>query len=189
MERLTKWVDGEPVENHDNDTSVEDWNTTLPENRFRNGYNNCMRKLAEYEDLQERGQIFDFVEMAKIAMMQIELKKYKDAEAEGRLIVLPCKVGDTVYRICPINLNIKMGDMVDGKVVKHNCERCAWGRSGCVGISQCPTTIVTELTNRSERWIWEYRADFGKTVFLSPEEAEAALAERLKGEINNHENY
>ena len=48
-------------------------------------------KLAEYEDLQEQGQIFDPVEMAKIAMMQIELKKYKDAESDGRLVVLPCR--------------------------------------------------------------------------------------------------
>ena len=54
-------------------------------------------KLAEYEDLQEHGQIFDPVEMAKIAMIQIELKKYKEAEAEGRLVVLPCRVGDKIF--------------------------------------------------------------------------------------------
>ena len=27
------------------------------------------------------------------------LKKYEDAEQHGRLVVLPCKVGDTVYQI------------------------------------------------------------------------------------------
>lgn len=28
-----------------------------------------------------------------------ELKRYKDLEEQGRLLVLPCKVGDTVYEI------------------------------------------------------------------------------------------
>ena len=27
------------------------------------------------------------------------LKKYEDAEQDGRLVVLPCKVGDTVYKL------------------------------------------------------------------------------------------
>lgn len=29
------------------------------------------------------------------------LKYYEDMEEQGRLVVLPCKVGDTVYRIWP----------------------------------------------------------------------------------------
>lgn len=28
-----------------------------------------------------------------------ELKRYKDVEEQGRLVVLPCKIGDTVYEI------------------------------------------------------------------------------------------
>jgi hypothetical protein len=28
-----------------------------------------------------------------------ELKRYRDLEEQGRLLVLPCKVGDTVYEI------------------------------------------------------------------------------------------
>lgn len=29
------------------------------------------------------------------------LARYEDLEEQGRLVELPCKVGDTVYRICP----------------------------------------------------------------------------------------
>ena len=35
----------------------------------------------------------------KEADLMEELKRYKDLEEQGRLLVLPCKVGDTVYEI------------------------------------------------------------------------------------------
>ncbi len=35
----------------------------------------------------------------QISMWLKELKSYKDAEEQGLLVKLPCKVGDTVYRV------------------------------------------------------------------------------------------
>jgi hypothetical protein len=107
-------------------------------------------------------------------------REWVKAHEEGRLVVLPCKAGDIVYKICPINLEYKnIGDMFDGKIIKTNCDRCAYGRCGCVGIMQIPTT-VTELKKRSIDWIFNYREDFGKTIFLTRAEAEYEL-EKMKG--------
>mgnify|MGYP004518047283 CR=1 FL=1 len=44
----------------------------------------CRRTMEGYEKLA------DWLE---------ELQRYKDLEEQGRLVVLPCKVGDTVYEI------------------------------------------------------------------------------------------
>lgn len=52
----------------------------------------------ELKELKENGA-FTGLELAKLAIMQKELKKYKDLEEQGLLVRLPCKVGDTVYRV------------------------------------------------------------------------------------------
>lgn len=54
--------------------------------------------LEELKELKENGA-FNGLELAKLAIMQKELKKYKDLEEQGLLVRLPCKVGDTVYRV------------------------------------------------------------------------------------------
>ena len=67
-------------------------------------------RLAAYEDSGlEPQDIISAVDMAKIACALHELNAYKDlgpidhirdlikADKAGRLVVLPCKVGDTVY--------------------------------------------------------------------------------------------
>lgn len=96
-----------------------------------------------------------------------ELDEYKKAETEGRLVVLPCKIGDTVYRVIR-------------------------GKNGHGHIS--PATVsglhLGDTTrNRRYRKEYEYvvlkvdgvfcahvnKKDFGKTVFLTREEAEKAL--------------
>ena len=69
-------------------------------------------RLAAYEDSGlEPQDIISAVDMAKIACALHELNAYKDlgpidhirdlikADKAGRLVVLPCKVGDTVYQI------------------------------------------------------------------------------------------
>lgn len=54
--------------------------------------------LKELKELKENGA-FTGLELAKLAIMQKELKKYKDLEEQGLLVRLPCKVGNTVYRV------------------------------------------------------------------------------------------
>ncbi len=76
------------------------------------------------------------------------LAYYEDMEEQGRLVVLPCKVGDTVYRkltlTCQKETVIVIGLDDEGIYIGTTCG-----------------------TYRKH--------DFGKTVFLTREEAENAL--------------
>ena len=93
-----------------------------------------------------------------MADLREKLKEYEDLEEQGRLIKLPCKIGDEVY-------NITWWDDVQEKVVvkgktyyrtihKHKVSKSAFGY-----------TDIEEI---------------GKTVFLTRKEAEAKLKE-LRG--------
>ena len=73
-------------------------NVTLEEkiNRLRAAEKRLRKHLSEDEfgvvrrTAEGFGQEADWLE---------ELKRYRDLEEQGRLLVLPCKVGDTVYEI------------------------------------------------------------------------------------------
>lgn len=114
-----------------------------------------------------------------------KLAHYEDMEEQGRLIELPCAVGDTVYRICP-----KCNDRHDG-----SCKNCAWAscmsNSGCTtyglwGDGQYPPEKCTIVPYKV---FWNYIPDlmrnFGKKVFLTKEEAEAKLKELEDGKKEN----
>lgn len=74
-----------------------------------------------------------------------KLAAYEDAEEDGRLIILPCKVGTKVYRV---------------KYVPN-------------AITKNPIYVIGIRESKFHLW---YLDEFGKTVFLTREEAEAALA-------------
>lgn len=82
------------------------------------------------------------------------------AENDGRLVALPCKVGDTVYFVGPYEVaEMRVGNVFPaGRFVKGKL---------------CNAYLVTDCTYQCVTF-----ADFGKTVFLTRAEAEAALAER-----------
>ena len=92
-----------------------------------------------------------------------KLADYEDLEEQGRLVKLPCKVGDTVYGISMgkiINLTvneISIFCMKDEKIINAKCQS------------------NDEFRNYVER-------EFGKTVFLTKSEAEAKLKELRGGE-------
>lgn len=50
-----------------------------------------LQKLAAYED--------SGLEPNEIRNMMVDWIVWKQAETDGRLVILPCKIGDTVYRI------------------------------------------------------------------------------------------
>lgn len=90
-----------------------------------------------------------------------KLAHYEDLEEQGRLIELPCKVGDTIWAIFP-----------------------TWTPMECevMAIEILTSTVNIEakvVDNDADRIFWP--ADFGKTVFITKEEAEAKLNE-IKGE-------
>lgn len=86
----------------------------------------------------------------EIHRLRDELKRYKQAEQEGRLVVLPCKVGDTVYIIVD---SVDLPYVRQEKVIAIEL----WNKNGA-------TTIFTRTPYG--------RFEFGKTVFLSKEAAE-----------------
>lgn len=73
------------------------------------------------------------------------LKEYEDMEEQGRLMLLPCPMGSTIYMI----------------VTKHT--------KGREPFSFIKTTELMESN------VFRVCRDYGKTVFLTREEAEGAL--------------
>ena len=103
----------------------------------------CFERLAAYEDTG-----LDPEEVAEMAR----------AKADGRLVVLPCKVGDTVYKHWRVGGKTEIGSaLVTGFEIAND------------GINYC------YRVKRFDRK--ETIKKFGKTVFLTRAEAEAALAQ------------
>lgn len=73
-------------------------NVTLEEkiNRLRAAEKRLRKHLSEDEFGVVRRTADGFKQEAD---WMEELKRYRDLEEQGRLLVLPCKVGDTVYEI------------------------------------------------------------------------------------------
>lgn len=98
-----------------------------------------------------------------------------DAEEQGRLLVLPCKVGDVVY-------------FIDRKYDKETRTFPSFVHNGyvkAIKFSSRPTKITIEYEDLDDRCGRCKGSDFfasniGKTVFLTKEEAEEAL-EKLWG--------
>ena len=81
------------------------------------------------------------------------------AQTDGRLVVLPCKVGDTVYILS------------GGKVSE-------WRAAGfAMLISNSCNHLTIHTENYREAMVSRELSDFGKTVFITREEAEKALRE------------
>lgn len=118
--------------------------------------------LKELKELKENGA-FTGLELAKLAIMQKELKKYKDLEEQGLLVRLPCKVGDTVY--VPTRNFISELRITMVSVDMHEAYFSWMLNSG----------IYPNLDGF-------HGYELGKTVFLTREEAEKKL-EELKNEI------
>lgn len=129
-------------------------------------------RLAEYEDIglsPEQIKEVDrlYTEKCKELAELKKLKEYRHLEEEGKLLKLPCAVGDTVWYISEKTekqgrKNIKVSFVEKGTVDNI-----------IVGCAMVPQINVCNDEN-----IWttfDSVEDFGKTVFLTKEEAEAAL--------------
>ena len=121
----------------------------------------------ELKELKENGA-FTGLELAKLAIMQEELKKYKDLEEQGLLVRLPCKVGDTVYRV-----NAGARQPIIPMTVSEIHFLC-YKNERAVRFDAIGKKDMGESCYRLE--------DIGRIVFLTREEAEKKL-EELKNEI------
>lgn len=133
-----------------------------------------MMRLAAYEDA---GLAPESVEALKLSIMGKAISEIKEfngmpidrlrelaeADKEGRAVILPCKVGSTVYtEFCDKVVEKRIGQFhVNGYTEPRLWADidCDWTSTQCV------------------RW----DLAVGKTVFLTREEAEAALEEAQNG--------
>lgn len=134
-----------------------------------------LNRLAAYEDtgltpdevdqIRRAAQTMMFPTVADFARYAIQnfedLQKYRKAEADGRLVMPPCKVGDTLYEI----------DLPEYGVIV--C-KVMWM------ILKNDVSVQVEVTDGhglGSGYCFEL-SDFGRTVFHTREAAEAALKER-----------
>lgn len=106
-------------------------------------------RLASYEDTG--------LEPQTISEILDSVSEWYDAHKEGRLLVMPCKAGDTVY----------LRDLTPCKVLG-------------ISIGHYTRTVTIELNDGDRIPRWQPRGfdEFGVSVFTTREAAEAALKER-----------
>jgi len=133
MEKLTEYVDGKYIR-------IKGTKSLYPKNE-RDGapLSNAIARLAAYE---ETG---------------LEPEELAQAKKKGRLVVLPCDVGDKLY-------DVTLGEVRE-KIV--------------ISLSMLLSKSVNHLVIHAENFrnaVTSYELqDIGKTVFLTREAAEAAL--------------
>ena len=102
-----------------------------------------------------------------------KLGKYEDLEGQGRLIKLPCKIGDIIYRV---NAGAKE-PVIKMIVLQVNYKQLREDR----------IIIRIDAINDNDMGESCYLLDdFGKNVFITKSEAEAKLKE-LRGGVNGKE--
>ena len=142
MEKLTEYVDGKYIR-------IKGTKSLYPKND-RDGapLSNAIARLAAYEDTG------------------LEPEELAQAKKKGRLVVLPCDVGDKLY-------DVTLGEVRE-KIV--------------VSLSMFVPESVNHLVIHAEDFrtaITSYELqDIGETFFLTREAAEAALEERSGGKNN-----
>ena len=85
-----------------------------------------------------------------------KLAEYEDAEEQGLLLRLPCKVGDVIYEIHPLT----------GKITPRKIKS--------IVVCNCPDLTIMYKSGYDYSNVQD---DFGKTVFLTKAEAEQKLKE------------
>lgn len=78
---------------------------------------NLDEAIAQFKEDAENNRVdldFSFAEEnEQIATWLTQLKEYKQLDADGKLLKLPCKVGDTVYAIVTTHIFGDVGDKVE----------------------------------------------------------------------------
>lgn len=143
----------------------------------------CDRKTEMYEKACDvkyletttmNNPIKEYWEHKQVAECLRKLKAYEDLEEHGRLIILPCKVGDIVY----VNDILGCGEVERYKVIRVDYH-------STLGTGRNEFYIEALLCTNPDKSIAFYdkqfgKTVFGKTIFLTKSEAEARLKE-LRG--------
>ena len=146
------------------------------ERRLANGYQRSIPverflRLAAYEDTGLTPEEIDMDHEAAETLRQLcrgcdldRLEKLAEADRDGRLVVLPCKVGDKLWVIGRDNVPREMA--LEAPDIRTVCTD--------------EDNLCMSTCNRKPDGFCAYRlrndgASIGKTVFLTSEEAEKAL--------------
>ena len=97
------------------------------------------------------------------------LGKYEDAEEQGLLLRLPCRVGDIVYCICERYIKFSEYGLL---FEEYPCQGCE-----CLECDSHKELYMQPQKAYTLDWIVSNLKRFGKTVFLTQEEAEQKLKE------------
>ena len=157
MERLKRRINGVVVYIGTNNPYM---NGQIPCEVEPAGVREMMYRLAAYEDTGLTPEEVISMHGEWRAMMSVlnsigggytRLRELAEADKDGRLVVLPCKVGDKLYRV------------FDGNISEHEVQNMKYfARQRRLGIDMTP------FFPDAEKFI-------GKTVFLTREEAEKAM--------------
>ncbi len=158
-------------------------------------------KLKEYEDLgftpediaylakffKDKTSTEEIEANMKTAAKLMEWAKWKDAEDSGRLVILPCKIGDTVYqpgykftecsahRYTP---KYECDSECEGCCSKCDSECSPYVYEGRVcGLEVIPNGYVLIKVQFKDKWD-NSSFTVGREVFLSREEAEENVVKR-----------
>ena len=160
MERLTN--------KREADAQREEYERRLANGYPRNIPGERFLRLAAYEDthMMPSDVTSMRMDMAIIAALfngvdVDRMKELAEADKDGRLVVLPCKAGDKLYRVFA------------GEIFEHRVGSMKYfaiqGRWDIVTYPFCPCV----------------ESSIGKTIFLTREEAEKALEAMKKGETEH----
>ena len=168
MERLTKRINGVVTyigkeNSYDTGQIAAELNTAARRE--------ILERLADYEDTERRpeevqalNRLFYYALtesrtlQEQLALIE-RLRELAEADKDGRLVVLPCKVGDTVW------ITGSVRRLYSEKVRTFFCGDPSYSR----GMADNGVKMIR--TTGCDIPIYE----FGKTVFLAREEAEKAL--------------
>lgn len=149
-------------------------------------YHNKVAHQQIKNGLRSQNDIYGFLQCAKEHKQHVEwlekLKDYENLEEQGRLIKLPCKMGDTVYLI-DRDENNKF------KVYKGKWERVSLVQASKDGLFNLRGKISYDIYDcfyddgrimKHEMYVGQEHMKIGEAVFLTESEAEAKLKE-LRG--------
>ena len=142
----------------------------------------CDRKTGMYEKSCDvkyletavmGNRIKEYWEHKQVSEYLRKLKDYEDLEEQGRLIKLPCKLGDTVWQIMVVG--------VQGKNIKYGIFKAV---VTTISVDYQMNFLLSTITEGEERYRNEVTSTaIGETMFFTKSEAEAKLKE-LRGEEN-----
>lgn len=123
-------------------------------------------KCKELSEIQKN--YLTGIELANIAIGLKKLREYEDLKEQGKLLKLPCAVGDTVW------------DNDFGRPCSYEVTGFSFGslNDGCVEEEMVLDQVLVYYTNSTGSITGSFAvSEIEKTVFLTKEEAEAALKE------------